>query len=141
MIFSLQQYMNHESFVFMDSDGFNLCTVSSPINIDARGYYQTINNHFVGFLCYLGELILIIDNNKYKIANDNIVILYLPSPSPVMQVFSKGKILIEINCETATSLSTIFYSEDEEDSNFCLWLANVTISNERMEIFKEAWCK
>jgi hypothetical protein len=38
-----------------------------------------------------------------------------------------------------TPVSTQFYSEDEEDADYGLWLTNILASQERRELFVQSW--
>jgi hypothetical protein len=105
----------------------------------ASGFYAHLDKDLVGLFVINGRLYICLNNIVHEVSpkttaeysrngdqreiclnldQDKIVIAYTNSREPV---------------------STVFYSEEEEDVDFGLWLSNVLNSSERKQIAVDVW--
>jgi len=98
------------------------------------GFFSDYNTNVVGILCFKNAIWLYYNNlmNKY---NDNMKIEYIRNNNLARLSISDSQNEFIIRYLVDSPLSTLTYSEEDEDSDFGLWLSNILNSKERRLIF------
>lgn len=108
-------------------------------DIKTSGFYDEVNNIILSLFSLNQSIYLSISNKLFKIDNDY-TIQYSSDKK-------KGNLLIKNNNITILNIfypvdefnlaSSLYYSPEQEDENFGLWLSNVLNDDSRKQIFIE----
>lgn len=107
--------------------------------VQVRGVYAKLDNTNVGLAVYEGQLFLIISECLLEV-NEGLSVNCI-ADGKHSKLFVKNEhrhYTVEYESEN-DAVSTPYYSEDEEDANFGVWLSNVLASPERKSIFVRSW--
>jgi hypothetical protein len=101
-------------------------------------YFKTEKEELIMIFCVSSKLYVFLANVFYEVTENFYVVFNENGNSKLISLFQKDQKISMLeyidDCENG---STIFYSEDKEDSNFGLWFKNVINSMERRKIFIE----
>ncbi len=82
---------------------------------------------------------MVVDDRIHATSNSGVQISHQHDGNhKVLHIESEGRVY-DIHYETEEPVSTMFYSEGEEDVDFGLWLLNVLNSNERRDLCTDNW--
>jgi len=111
------------------------------LELPFKGYYDIIDNHFL--ILYKDEnefLSLKIDELSFFVTDTFSIKYYIKNNRGALIVKDEDKsINIEYNLLEKYPVSTLYYSEEDEDANFGLWLSNVLNSEDRKTILLNSW--
>jgi hypothetical protein len=133
-------FSNDQIAVEVDTNEPNFFNVLDTQN-QTRGVYCQLGNDGVGLFAIDENLFIFLNGRVRAVRGDETVASYSQKGDLrelSLRVGSENQLLVYTN--TRRPISTQFYSEDEEDADFGLWLHNVLSSVERRRIFVKAWC-
>ena len=106
-----------------------------------KGFYEIIDNHLIILYKTANNLLsLKVDDLVFNIS-DRFSIRYFDEDNyGFLNIKDEYKeIKLRYSILSMGIVSTLFYSEEEEDVNFGLWLANVLNSGEKIAILLDTW--
>lgn len=110
--------------------------------LQARGVVSDLGGHCVGLFVSESKLHLILDDAFFNIQSDAVSVSFnRDGDVRSLKVTVGERVICFVYSQAQLPVSTPYYTEDEEDADFGLWLANVLASNERCSIFVQSWSK
>lgn len=114
--------------------GNNLCSTRQP-----QGIYCNLDGHCIGLFVLRGKLFLYLDGGASEVCEQAVTAsLHHDRLHCRLKLALDGSITTVVYAPHS-SVSTQFYSEDEEDADFGLWLTNVLNSELRRTTFVDSW--
>ena len=103
------------------------------------GFYAVLEGNTLGLFTYGGKLFLLLNSVTFGV-NELLSARFDASDDERRLTIENGsnKHVVRYN-NSAVAVSTPFYSEDEEDADFGLWVSNVLMSDERKQRVNERW--
>jgi hypothetical protein len=141
MLIKMQEhyFSNNQIVVDVPLDGRHDGECQTPSR-NPRGIYCRLNDNVVGLFVFEKELYIFLNGIIDEVRGGGVAAsfssegedrqLRITIVQAVTTIFYKNSRL---------PVSTPFYSEDEEDCEFGLWLANILSSEERQEIAIQSW--
>jgi hypothetical protein len=102
------------------------------------GLYSRLRDVTVGLFACGGRLFVWLDGEIMGV-NDGLAVAHAASGSEAKLIVRCGQESYSIEYARGFPVSTIYYSEDDEDADFGLWISNVLNSEERKQIFLNGW--
>lgn len=110
-------------------------------SITSRGFYISKEEGIVMFFCVNKDLYIYLNYSFFKLDSNNSVQFEQRNEAKRLSLFNKEKL---VTCfeykDDFVVVSTLLYSEEEEDANFGLWIANIVNNKERKTIFMANNC-
>jgi hypothetical protein len=106
------------------------------------GFYSVLGNDRVGLFALEGKLFIFVNDDVGEVSNDTIDVRHSQrGTSCELELKINGRNYTVAYPSPLGPVSTQFYSEDEEDADFGLWLQSVLGSAERRKIILGQWSK
>jgi hypothetical protein len=110
----------------------------SDVQNGVRGQCSQLGDRFVGLFATRRRLFLWIDGDTIEVDHSVTTSHRADVNTCVFSVHTAGK-AYDARYDKPLPVSTPFYSEDDEDADFGLWVHNVLNSDERKRIFFNSW--
>jgi|GEM_PF-2858234 len=120
---------------------FSLNNVPESVNDTerCRGVYAECTGKVIGLAALDDRLYVLYDGSAIEV-DGSFSVRYISDKQAKKLVVAKGDQQYSVEYANENGpVSTQFYSEDEEDSDFGLWLSNVLSSPERTNILLSSW--
>lgn len=104
-----------------------------------RGFFAEVSGKTIGLAEYGNRLYVMLDKRAVEV-DDSISVYYSADGQTRKLVIEKGADQFSVEYITDNEpISTQYYSEDEEDADFGLWLSNVLNSPIRRSMLLSTW--
>lgn len=104
-----------------------------------RGFFSKLSEHCAGLFSIEDRLFIYLNGTASEV-DERVCVAYESNGDDRRLRIQIGASLTVIDyINTRKPVSTFFYSEDDEDADFGLWLSNVLKSDERCDIAIESW--
>jgi len=105
-----------------------------------NGFFAKLGERTIGLFVANQSPFLMLDEQAYEIEPGNRLATYRREGVNCEVEICFGPVNARLKYKnTRTPVSTPYYSEDEEDADFGLWICNVLNSDERKRIMIDAW--
>jgi hypothetical protein len=132
----LQKFLSHSSLPLMVEFGGAEGT-GAPVS--ASGFYDDLGGTCIGLLAVDAKLFMVCDGRVFEVMPETKVSHSRSGDVRSITIISGGNATTITYPRPADAVSTQFYSEEEEDADFGLWLQNVLGSTERRKTFLRTW--
>ncbi|WP_407324093.1 hypothetical protein R5O24_03870 [Tenacibaculum maritimum] len=136
MEFYLNKYKEANKKILLDLKDFKFKDEICSDNVTSFGFYDLLGGKILGLSSINESLFLFVEGSCYKL-DTNLKVNYKRVNNVAHLSITKNIHSYELKYFFEESLSTLSYSEENEDSDFGLWVYNVLNSKERINIFKE----
>jgi hypothetical protein len=130
----------------------SMATTSVVIDLDERacasgfsvrsvqGVYGDLGKHRLALFALGSRLFLSLDGQTNEVRDQRVeAALHQDGGERRLELVLDGKAISLVYTNSPLPVSTPYYSEDEEDADFGLWLSNVLTSPQRLSTFLESW--
>ncbi len=132
----LNKYNEVNKNILLDLKDFKFKEEIDSVNIDSFGFYDLLGEKKVGFTSINENLFLFIEEVCYKLDIDSKVDYKRKDDFAYFSITQKNN-SCELKYSFEEPLSTLGYSESDEDSDLGLWIFNLLNSPEKIKFFKE----
>lgn len=145
MLFRVHEFLDTSNNIIIDSIDFtwNQSALFDNYNkIPCKGVYKKIDSYYIIVFSFNNNVFLIINNLIYSIDSIDFFIEYTKHDENrnSISIYVDSVLDVDISYyEEFKPVDTLFFSEEEEDVNFGLWLSNVLNNIERRNIFRNSW--
>lgn len=136
----VSQILNVKSKIIIDTNDFSFKLIEKTsdtiIDLPDAGFFDYLNEELVIFVSF-DDNVYIYYNNHFHFFDKKIIVEYKVFDNMSMLYFKNNdshKIIY--SHENIKKVSSLYYTEEEEDANFGLWLFNVLNNSERLKIIK-----
>lgn len=105
----------------------------------AFGFFGRLAEKDIGIFVMAEHIFVMINELAYDVTNESSPTEYRRDKTMCELTFHVGKGASISYPIPPGPITTVFYSEDEEDADFGLWIHNVLSSGERRKIIVEQW--
>jgi hypothetical protein len=114
--------------------------VEMPSDHSAKGIYCNLDGRCIGLFVSGERLFLYLDGLAGEVCGTRVTAAHCQNGLlRQLDVTIDGSMTTVVYNNPRVPVSTQFYSEDEEDADFGLWLANVINSDARRSIILQSW--
>ncbi|MEO4005337.1 hypothetical protein [Flavobacterium sp. CAU 1735] len=140
-----KQISNDNAKIVIETNRLALVTTIDPsedINhLPQKGYFDYLNGELIMLVSFENKIYLYFNNEFHFFNNENIKVDYQVLDKEALLTFYNSRddktTIIRYSTEEKEPISTLWYTEDEEDSNLGLWIYNVLNNQERIEIMRQ----
>jgi len=110
-------------------------------NLPFKGFFDIVDDHLIVLYKKMdGKLSLVVDGLAFTMGGNFSVSYYVEGDDGFLKITDEHRsITVKFHLEDHKPVSSMFYTEDEEEANFGLWLPNVLNSGERKKIILSVW--
>ncbi|MPT35904.1 MAG: hypothetical protein E2604_12660 [Flavobacterium sp.] len=105
------------------------------------GFFDYLNGELIMLVSFENKIYLYFNNEFHYFNNENIKVDYQVLNKEALLTFYNSNnneaTIIQYSTEEMVPISTLWYTEDEDDVNFGLWIYNVLNNQERIEIIQQ----
>jgi hypothetical protein len=106
----------------------------------SQGVYGRLGDNCIGLFVQDRKLFLYLNGIASETRDSHVMVsFHSEGERRWLSITVGGSVTTIAYSNSQLPVSTQFYSEDEEDSDFGLWLTNVLGSDERRKIFIQSW--
>lgn len=140
----LAQFLKNNNQIVIDTNSLNF-ELTLNLNRDDKiyqipraGFYSYLQDELVMLFCFNRKIYIYFNNKFHSFDEAHIKVNYTQNNQKALLKFDTISFnhQISYSIEDMIPVSTLTYTEDEEDANFGLWIYNVLNNNERLEIMK-----
>jgi hypothetical protein len=142
MRFLLKDFFSNDKIAIEASIGEADILSAQRVQNRPVGFHCQLGSHCIGLFAARGKLFVWFNDKASEVTSADAATSYSESGDSRALTLNLGpekQIITYAN--SRRPISTQFYSEDEEDADFGLWLHNVLSSGERRRIFLQSWDK
>lgn len=137
----MRQYLRHfdkyNTILVLDSLNGKKVVQSSTPDENTSGWYYNFENEFIGIFSNVEELYVYFNRSIYPL-NESLSIKYSRKGRYANLSLRYMDDMFSTYYKFNLPVSTLWYSEDDEDVDFGLWLYNIINSPERKKIFTDS---
>lgn len=132
MMIALKNYYHRRDNILIDRDGRRIGTATE--GQPTAGWFAELEGNVIGLFQDRGQAWLWWNEQVFPVTAGRMTQLEKPNCVSILTVTLEERTL-QAEYVASPPVSTLFYSEDEEDADFGLWLHRLLCSEERLTLF------